>query len=38
LAELQLIDRERRMVERGIKEARFPAVKSPDGIVNLPPS
>jgi hypothetical protein len=28
-AELELIDRERRMVERRIKEARFPAVKSP---------
>ena len=28
LAELELIDRERRMVERRIKEARFPAVKS----------
>ena len=30
LAELELIDRERRMVERRIKEARFPAVKSLD--------
>ncbi len=28
LAELELIDRERRMVERRIKAARFPAVKS----------
>src|SRR5271155_4210659 len=28
LVELELIDRERRMVERRIKEARFPAVKS----------
>jgi len=30
LAELELIDRERRMVERRIKEARFQAVKSLD--------
>ena len=30
LAELELIDRERRMVERRIKEARFPSVKSLD--------
>ena len=30
LAELELIDRERRMVERRIKEAKFPAVKSLD--------
>ena len=30
LAELELIERERRMVERRIKEARFPAVKSLD--------
>src|SRR5947208_2909611 len=30
LAELELIDRERRMVERRIKEARFPTVKSLD--------
>ena len=30
LAELELIDRERRMVERRIKAARFPAVKSLD--------
>ena len=29
LAELELIERERRMVERRIKEARFPTVKSP---------
>jgi len=28
--ELELIDRERRMVERRIKAARFPAVKSLD--------
>jgi DNA replication protein DnaC len=28
LAELELIDRERRMVERRIKAARFPATKS----------
>jgi DNA replication protein DnaC len=27
LAELELIDRERRLVERRIKQARFPAVK-----------
>jgi hypothetical protein len=32
LVELELIDRERRMVERRIKEARFPAVKSLDGF------
>ena len=30
LVELELIDRERRMVERRIKQARFPAVKSFD--------
>ena len=30
LAELELIDRERRMVERRIRAARFPAVKSLD--------
>ena len=30
LAELEMIDRERRTVERRIKEARFPAVKSLD--------
>jgi hypothetical protein len=30
LAELELIDRERRMVERRIREARFPTVKSLD--------
>ena len=29
LAELELIDRERRTVERRIKEARFPTVKKP---------
>ncbi|HEX8375698.1 MAG TPA: ATP-binding protein, partial [Geminicoccaceae bacterium] len=32
LAELELLDRERRMVERRIREARFPAVKSLDGF------
>ena len=32
LAELELIDRERRMVERRIKEARFPALKSLDSF------
>ena len=32
LAELELIDRERRMVERRIKEARFPAGKSLDNF------
>jgi DNA replication protein DnaC len=32
LAELELIDRERRTVERRIKEARFPAVKSLDSF------
>ena len=32
LLELELIDRERRMVERQIKEARFPAVKSLDSF------
>src|SRR6516225_1434508 len=36
LAELELIDRERRMVERRIKEARFPAVKSLDSFVFAP--
>ena len=30
LAELELIDRERRMVERRIRLAKFPAVKSLD--------
>jgi DNA replication protein DnaC len=30
LAEMEMIDRERRMVERRIKAARFPAVKSLD--------
>ena len=30
LVELELIDRERRMVERRIRQARFPAVKSLD--------
>ena len=32
LAEVELIERERRMVERRIKEARFPAVKSLDSF------
>jgi DNA replication protein DnaC len=32
LSELELIDRERRMVERRIKDARFPAVKSLDSF------
>ena len=32
LAELELIDRERRMIERRIKEARFPSVKSLDSF------
>jgi len=32
LAELELIDRERRMVERKIRQARFPAVKSLDAF------
>ena len=32
LTELELIDRERRMVERRIKSAKFPAVKSLDGF------
>lgn len=32
LAELELIDRERRMVERRIKQARFPAIKSLDAF------
>ena len=32
LAELEMIERERRMVERRIKEARFPAVKSLDSF------
>src|SRR4051812_21587802 len=32
LAELELIERERRMVERRIKEARFATVKSLDGF------
>ena len=32
LAELELIDRERRMVERRIKAARFPAIKSLDSF------
>jgi hypothetical protein len=32
LVELELIDRKRRMVERRIKEARFPAVKSLDSF------
>ncbi len=32
LAELELIDRERRMVERRIRQAKFPAVKSLDAF------
>ena len=32
LSELELIDRERRMVERRIKQARFPTVKSLDSF------
>ena len=32
LAELELLERERRMVERRIREARFPAVKSLDSF------
>ena len=32
LAELELIDRERRMVERRIRMAKFPAVKSLDSF------
>ena len=32
LAELELIERERRMVERRIREARFPTVKSLDSF------
>ena len=35
LAELELIDRERRMVERRIRQAKFPAVKSLDGTDTL---
>ena len=39
LAELEFIERERRMVERRIKEARFPAAKSLNsfGFPALPP-
>ena len=32
LAELELIDRERRMVERRIKAAKFPVIKSLDSF------
>ncbi len=32
LSELELIDRERRMVERRIRQAKFPAVKSLDSF------
>ena len=32
LAELELLERERRMVERRIRQARFPAVKSLDSF------
>jgi len=35
LSELELIDRERRMVERRIKQARFPTVKSLDMTVGF---
>ena len=37
LAELELIDRERRMVERRIKEARFPAAKSVNSLPTVTP-
>ena len=36
LAELELIEREQRMVERRIKQARFPTVKSLDTCGWLP--
>ena len=36
LAELELIDRERRVVERRIKEARFPAVKTWTALTSPP--
>ena len=32
LSELELLDRERRMVERRVRQARFPAVKGLDGF------
>ncbi len=32
LIELEMIDRERRMIERRIKAAKFPAVKSLDSV------
>jgi DNA replication protein DnaC len=32
LAELELIDRERRMIERRVRQAKFPAVKSLDSF------
>src|SRR6202142_613721 len=35
-ADLELIERERRTVERRIKEARFPAVKSLDSFDFMP--
>ncbi len=38
LVELELIDRERRMVERRIKAAKFPATKSLDCIETTKPS
>ena len=38
LAELELIERERRMVERRIREARFPSVKSLDTSLPFRPS
>jgi DNA replication protein DnaC len=34
LAEMEMIDRERRMVERRIKAARFPTVKSFDSLTS----
>jgi hypothetical protein len=37
LAELELIERERRLVERPIKDAKFPAVKSLDSFDFLAP-
>ena len=36
LAELELIEREQRMVERRIKQARFPTVKSLDSSTSWP--
>jgi DNA replication protein DnaC len=37
LTELELIDRERRMIERRIRQARFPAVKRGSRWVLSPP-